>query len=52
MPLERAVVVRGSPSGSSAAKDRRTVEEPVRPVAKWVWISLDWRLSSALPTRL
>jgi hypothetical protein len=52
MPLERAVVVRGSLSGSSAAKDWRTVEEPVPPVAKWVWISLDWRLSSALPTRL
>jgi hypothetical protein len=52
MPLERAVVVRGSLSGSSAAKDRRTVEEPVRPVAKWVWISLGWRLCSALPTRL
>ena len=26
MPLERAVVVRGSLSGSSTAKDRRTVE--------------------------
>jgi len=52
MPLERAVVVRGSLSGSSAAKDRRTVEERVRPVAKWGWISLDWRLGSALPTRL
>ena len=37
-------------SRSSAAKDRRTVEEPVRPVAKWVRISLDWRLCSALPT--
>ena len=36
--------------GSSAAKDLRTVEEPVRPVAKWVRMSLDWRLCSALPT--
>ena len=48
MPLERAVVVRGSPSGSSAAKDRRTVEEPVRPVAKWVWI-YPWAGGSARP---